>query len=56
VNGWGSTLIQAKGRREDGWEMGDWWRGNWELGYHGMTVGGDGNWEVGYHLRCKQME
>jgi hypothetical protein len=34
VNGWRSTLIEAKRREEKGNEMGDWWRGNWEGGYH----------------------
>jgi hypothetical protein len=40
VSGWGSTLIEAKGRGERRDGMGDLWRGN-----------GEG----GYHLNCKQI-
>jgi hypothetical protein len=41
VGGWGSTLIEAKGKEERADGMGELWRGNWK---------------GGYHLRSKQIE
>ena len=36
MDGLGSAIIQAKGREEGRCRIGQWWRGKWEVGYHGI--------------------
>ena len=58
VGGWGSTLIQAKGRGREDVRWRSWQTGNRAGKGDSMEwgFGGVGTRELGYHLRYKRME